>query len=701
MSFFDPKLHRYSEHHLSRTNTSRISPKTKNLGPENAPEDVSDTAVQPAEVPQETKDGRISVAPIRSLSIRQQPLHPSSISLRPSENHQGRPDRTTRRIASATITRTIQKLEDLLGDLDSMATETQGTAPLTQDPPAFRRASTKLSPGIRSRAASLPLVLPVHLPGRPKAALDSASRHVTFSDEGTPPNAAKNDHAPDALRACESVHIKERPYKATLAPAMVTDPDQGFELKLVRRRSQSESRFHEHFRLNPPPADALPLKGSYNFPSSKVLGEASISIWRKEYRPRVKENQPPSVLPRTSSLRQSSHEVDDPHTMPPSVTSNLRDQQADPLNGREPHYTEVFGIESRQNNMEVAQCLSTAQPKIILTRQRHVDVPGNPTHFDLHESCNHAPVARDWPISRKRFAAVIACLNATCIGMVLGVYSGEVPAIQYVIVDLHHYTILGNVFLYCAMALPTLFLWPLPLLHGRKVYTVAGFALALCLQIPQGVAVSDYRSPDVASYRELLFISRALSGFAFGFVVINIQSTLLDCFGASLQSHNPHGEVLDPYDVRRHGGGMGVWLGVWSFASLASISFGFMIGAFMISTANVMWGFWTCFIVLLAALLLNIITPEVRRSAYRRTLKEMRGQDGYFSRVARGEVKMHMESTGPYWWGEEVLAGIKLNWLMVKQPGFLVLAVYTAWVYAQFTMILMVGLPSCVHLSTI
>lgn len=69
---------------------------------------------------------------------------------------------------------------------------------------------------------------------------------------------------------------------------------------------------------------------------------------------------------------------------------------------------------------------------------------------------------------------------------------------------------------------------------------------------------------------------------------------------------------------------------------------------------------------LLATLLLNIITPEVRRSAHRRTLKEMRGQDGYFSRVARGEVKMHMESTSPYWWGEEVLVGNKLNWLMVK-----------------------------------
>jgi hypothetical protein len=198
-------------------------------------------------------------------------------------------------------------------------------------------------------------VLPIHLPERPKAALGSPDQHVTFSDEGTPPNAAQHDHAPDGIRACEPVHIKKRPYKAALALAMATDPGQGFELKLVRRRNQSESRFHEHFRLNPPPADALPLKETYNFPSSKALGETSISIWRKKYRPRLNTNQPPSVPQRTSSLRQSSHQVDDPHTVPTSVTSNLQNQQADPLNRRKLHYAEGFGIKSRQNSMGAAQ----------------------------------------------------------------------------------------------------------------------------------------------------------------------------------------------------------------------------------------------------------------------------------------------------------------------------------------------------------
>ena len=80
----------------------------------------------------------------------------------------------------------------------------------------------------------------------------------------------------------------------------------------------------------------------------------------------------------------------------------------------------------------------------------------------------------------------------------------------------------------------------------------------------------------------------------------------------------------------------------------------------------------------------------MRRSAYRRTMAELLGEHGNFNRVGRGEVKMHLHAAGPYWWGEEVKAGAEMVWLMVKQPGFFILAVYTAWVYAQFTMILMV-----------
>jgi hypothetical protein len=277
--------------------------------------------------------------------------------------------------------------------------------------------------------------------------------------------------------------------------------------------------------------------------------------------------------------------------------------------------------------------------------------------------------------------------------MLIGLYSGMVPRIQYVIADFHHFAILGNVFLYCGFAISTLILWPLPLLHGRKLYTVVGFALALCSQIPQGFAVTRYRMPDDLLWRTLLSVSRALTGFVLGFTNVNILATLLDLFGASLQSHHPHGETPDPYDARRHGGGMGMWLAAWSWCSTGAIGLGFAIGAFIVDGASVDWGFWITLIILLVILLLNLITPETRRAAFRRTMAEFVGDTGHFSRVTRGEVKMHLDETGPYWWAEEVESGLRLCWRMIRQPGFLVLAIYAAWVYAQFTLILMVRGP--------
>lgn len=331
--------------------------------------------------------------------------------------------------------------------------------------------------------------------------------------------------------------------------------------------------------------------------------------------------------------------------------------------------------------------------KVDLNGVRHVDLNESPEDINVHDTCQHAPVARNWPDSRKRFAAVVACVNAACLGLTVGIYAGEVPAIQYVIVDLNRRMIFGNVLFYCGLIIPTLVCWPLPLLHGRKPYNVAAIILALCLQIPQGVMVISFRSPDVDRYRVVLLLARGMSGFAFGFVNINNLATLLDVFGASLQSSRSHEESADPYDVRRHGGGMGVWLAIWTWCTTGSIAVGFMIGAFIVSGASVDWGFWTSFLLLMGALLLNVIAPEVRRSAFRRTLAEVIGEGGSFSRVARGEVKLHVTGNGPYWWGEEIKAGLHLSWEMVRQPGFLILSIYTAWAYAQFTLILMVSIP--------
>lgn len=331
-----------------------------------------------------------------------------------------------------------------------------------------------------------------------------------------------------------------------------------------------------------------------------------------------------------------------------------------------------------------------SDPKSLDLKHRHHFSIREPKMFSLDRSHKRSPIARDWSISKKRWVALVACINTALMGFIIGIYAGEVPAIQYNIVDEHHYTILGNVVLFIGLAITTSIFWPLPLLYGRKPFTLAALALLVPLQFPQAVAVSGFRTPYTPTYRVALLLSRAVAGLVMGFANINFIATLLDLFGASLQSVNPHEEVVNENDVRRHGGGMGIWLGVWTWCFIGSIGVGFFIGAVIISRLAVDWGFWITIILTAFVLVLNVLVPEVRRSPYRRSVAEVRTPTELTRRVARGEIKMHLYSTGPKWWIEEVTAGSALCVRMLKQPGFLVLSTYVGWIYGQIVMIILV-----------
>ena len=324
-------------------------------------------------------------------------------------------------------------------------------------------------------------------------------------------------------------------------------------------------------------------------------------------------------------------------------------------------------------------------------RGRHHFEIREPHGFSLSRSHRRAPIARDWGASRKRFVATMTCLNTALLGLIIGIYAGEVPAIQYALADDHHVVILGNVVFFLGLSVTTALFWPLPLLHGRKPYTMAALTILLPLLFPQALAINGSRSPYVATYRIGLLMPRAIAGLVMGFANMNFQTTLLDLFGASLQSGNPHQEIVDEYDVRRHGGGMGVWLGIWTWCSIGSIGIGFWIGASIISGLQVSWGFWILIILTSTVLLFNVLTPEVRRSAYRRSMAEVRSGTDISRRIARGEIKMHLFSTGPLWWWEEVWAGHVLCIRMLKQPGFAVLAFYLGWIYGQVVLIIVVS----------
>ncbi|KAI2625080.1 hypothetical protein GGR54DRAFT_654739 [Hypoxylon sp. NC1633] len=325
---------------------------------------------------------------------------------------------------------------------------------------------------------------------------------------------------------------------------------------------------------------------------------------------------------------------------------------------------------------------------ISLRRRSHVSIRDG-QRFSLTKSVKRQPtIARDWSPMRKRFVASVACISTALIGVLVGIYAGLVPSIQYYIADFHHYSIIGNVGMYLGMALSTFFCWPLPLLHGRKPYILCSLCIAMPLLFPQAVAVSIPRSPLTSAWRWALLLPRAIMGCALGFANMNFHSILTDLFGASLMSSNPHQEVVDPCDARRHGGGLGVWLGVWTWCFIGSLGIGFLVGALVIDTLKPSWGLYISIMLIAVVLLLNVLCPEVRRSAWRRSVAEVWTGSVVSRRVARGEIMMHRVKDGPKWWGQEMYHGVALSLEMLRQPGFVIMAVYSAWIYAQVVLII-------------
>jgi MFS family permease len=353
-------------------------------------------------------------------------------------------------------------------------------------------------------------------------------------------------------------------------------------------------------------------------------------------------------------------------------------------------HTHTAPLDSHDIELQEGDTAGTPPPQrpgLSLRGRSHVSLRGG-QGFSLARSQPRQPIARDWSDGRKRYVASVACISTALLGVLVGIYAGLVPSIQYYIVDLNHYAILGNVVFYFGLAIPSFFLWPLPLLHGRKPYILSSLVIAMPLLFPQAIAVSQIRSPYTSQWRWALLAPRGFMGLALGFASMNFHSVLMDLFGASLMSGNPHQEVVDAHDVRRHGGGMGVWLGIWTWCFIGSLGIGFLVGAAVINSLNPAWGFYISIILIVVVLILNVFCPEVRRSAYRRSVVEVRKGTDVSRRLARGEVKMHRVKDGPTWWGQEVYHGVLLSLEMLRQPGFAIIAVYTGWIYAQVVLII-------------
>ena len=346
-----------------------------------------------------------------------------------------------------------------------------------------------------------------------------------------------------------------------------------------------------------------------------------------------------------------------------------------------------------------------------LERQKDTDFAGHELHIQIEESCGSDRYTGgwDWSLRKKRIAAAIACLIPGFVGFVMGCYFGEAAAIQKSLQVSGNIVALGNVGFLAGVALSGLVFWPLPLLHGRKPYSLVSLALVVPLQLPQALSLPPHTTlgqqvgAPMLPYVVCSLVFRSLSGIIIGFAGLTSLATILDMFGPDTGACCRGGVVfnndipvegMDKYHLvpgGEAGARVGVWLGVWAWFFVASPGVGFFIGLIIAERFGPAWGFWVTAIADIVLLFAAATIPEVR-PPWRRLVGGERLSGWVRSGVERGELALVIFGKPPERWWKEVWAGLKMTGRICGQAGFLILAVYTAWVVGQVTMIMSVSI---------
>lgn len=346
-----------------------------------------------------------------------------------------------------------------------------------------------------------------------------------------------------------------------------------------------------------------------------------------------------------------------------------------------------------------------------LERQKDTNFAGGGLHTQIEESSGSDRYTGgwDWSLRKKRIAAAIACLIPGFVGFVMGCYFGEAAAIQKSLQVSGNIVALGNVGFLADVALSGLVFWPLPLLHGRKPYSLVSLALVVPLQLPQALSLPPHTTlgqrvgAPILPYVVCSLVFRILSGIIMGFAGLTSLATILDMFGPDTGACCRGGVVfnngipvegMDKYYLvpgGEAGARVGVWLGVWAWFFVASPGVGFFIGQIIAEKFDPAWGFWVAAIADIVLLFAAATIPEVR-PPWRRLVGGEKLSGWVRSGVERGELALVIFGKPPERWWKEVWAGLKMTGRICGQVGFLILAVYTAWAVGQVTVIMSVSI---------
>lgn len=226
---------------------------------------------------------------------------------------------------------------------------------------------------------------------------------------------------------------------------------------------------------------------------------------------------------------------------------------------------------------------------------------------------NFSPLALQWRRQHRNMCALAACVNTALVGLIVGVYSGEVPSLQFHFVDHPHTALLGNTSFYCGLALSTLLLWPLPFRYARKPLVLLAITSTLpCLYIQAVIVSTQWIS---SGGQAAIATLKAVMGLSLGLANVNQFPTILDLCGSSLASPRSHEEHIAHRNDRRIWSGAAYWLGVWTLCFFVFIPIGFLSGA-SLGSLGLQTGFdWAfCFLVGLCAsvLVINIVLRDTR-----------------------------------------------------------------------------------------
>ena len=146
-------------------------------------------------------------------------------------------------------------------------------------------------------------------------------------------------------------------------------------------------------------------------------------------------------------------------------------------------------------------------------------------------------------------------------------------------------------------------------------------------------------------------------------------------------------------DERRRlsrGGGLGVWLGLWSSVMVGASSVGYCFGVLVQQSLHVSWTFWIVAILGSLIVVMLVLTPETRPRRNGGLAKPLRSDHeslSFPSKEVRGELNWIVFRKIPAWWWQEIWAGWVLMWRMCSQVGFVLLLLFAGWVFGTVTMV--------------